>query len=162
ALLAALIVAVTVTRLAPHRRGALYLAALFPAIVMTVLFALDIASFATQRWLAVSLTRSLVKLWAQAWWKGEQLLPVSAGLLIAALIVVVTTVMLEIMIWAKTLRDFRPALPRRPACPERSRRAAIAAVILLTCGYAVFFQQIASRAWRTEFIGADPIVAFVS
>lgn len=154
ALFAALIIAGTVTHLAHHRRGALYVAALFPAIVMTALFALDIASFATQRWLAVSLTRSLVKLWMQAWWKGEQLLPVSTGLLIGALIAVVTTVMLEIIIWAKTLREFRPGLPQRPA--------AIAAVILLTCGYAVFFQQVASRAWRSELIGADPIVAFVS
>ena len=80
ALLAAVIIAGTVTHFAYHRRGALYLAALFPAIVVTALFALDISSFATQRWLAVSLTRSLVKLWVQAWWKGEQLLPVSAGL----------------------------------------------------------------------------------
>ena len=49
ALLAALIVAGTVARLARHRRGAPYLAALFPAIVVTALFALDISSFATQR-----------------------------------------------------------------------------------------------------------------
>ena len=151
--LAALIVAGMVARLARHRRGALYLAALFPAIVVTALFALDIASFATNRWLAVSLTRSLVKLWVQAWWDGEQLLPVSAGVLIGALIVVATTVMLEIVIWAKTLKEFRPAVSRRPA--------AIAIVILLTCGYAVFFQQVASRAWRSELIGADPIVAFL-
>jgi glucan phosphoethanolaminetransferase (alkaline phosphatase superfamily) len=154
ALLAALIAAGLVARLAPHRRGAQYLAALFPAIVVTALFTLDIASFATNRWLAQSLTRSLVKLWAQAWWKGEQLLPVSSGLLIGALIVVVVTVILEIMIWAKTLKEFRLAVPQRPA--------AIAVVILLTCGYAVFFQQVASRAWRSELIGADPIVAFLS
>ncbi len=75
ALLAALIIAGTVAHLAGHRRGALYFAALFPSIAVTVLFALDIASFATNRWLAVSLTRSLVKLWLQAWWDGEQLLP---------------------------------------------------------------------------------------
>jgi glucan phosphoethanolaminetransferase (alkaline phosphatase superfamily) len=154
ALLAALIVAGTVARLARHRRGAPYLAALFPAIVVTALFALDIASFATNRWLGISLTRSLVKLWLQAWWNGEQLLPVSAGVVTGALIAVGTTVMLEIVIWAKTLRDFRPAVSQRPA--------AIATVILLTCGYAVFFQQVASRAWRSELIGADPIVAFLS
>ena len=154
ALLASLIAAVAVARLAGHRRGAPYLAALFPAIVVTALFALDITSFATNRWLAVSLTHPLVKLWLQAWWNGEQLLPVSAGVLIGALIVVGTTVMLEIMIWATTLREFRPSMPRRPA--------AIAAVIVLTCGYAVFFQQVASRAWRSELIGADPIVAFLS
>jgi glucan phosphoethanolaminetransferase (alkaline phosphatase superfamily) len=154
ALLAALIVAGTVAHLAGHRRGALYFAALFPAITVTVLFALDIASFATNRWLAVSLTRSLVKLWLQAWWDGEQLLPVSAGLLIGALIAVGTTLMLEIVIWAKTLRKFRPGLPQRPF--------AIATVILLTCGYGVFFQQVASRASRSELIGADPIVAFLS
>ena len=151
ALLAALIVAGTVARLARHRRRAPYLAALFPSIVVTALFALDIASFATNRWLGISLTRSLVKLWLQAWWNGEQLLPVSAGVLTGALIVVGTTLMLEIVIWAKTLRDFRPVMSQRPA--------AIATVILLTCGYAVFFQQVASRAWRSELIGADPIVA---
>ena len=154
ALLAALIVAATVARLARHRRGAPYLAAVLPAIVVTALFAVDIASFATNRWLAVSLTRSLVTLWLQAWWKGEQLLPVSAGLLTGALIVAGTTVVLEIMIWGKTLRGFRPAMPQRPA--------AIAAVILLAGGYAVFFQQVAARAWRSELIGADPIVAFLS
>jgi glucan phosphoethanolaminetransferase (alkaline phosphatase superfamily) len=143
-----------VARLGRHRPGALYLAALLPAIVVTALFALDIASFATNRWLAVSLTHPLVQLWLQAWWKGEQLLPVSAGVLIGALIAVATTVMLEILIWAKTLREFRPAVPRRPA--------AIATVILLTLGYAVFFQQVASRAGRSELIGADPIVAFLS
>lgn len=153
ALLAALIVAVTVARLTRHRRGALYLAALFPAIVMTTVFLIDIASFATTRWLAQPLTRSLVKLWVQAWWKGEQLLPVSTGLLIGALIVVGATVTLEILIWAKTLKEFRLALPRRPA--------AVATLILLMCGYAVFFQQVASRAWRSELIGADPIVAFL-
>jgi glucan phosphoethanolaminetransferase (alkaline phosphatase superfamily) len=154
ALLAALIVAGTVAHLAGHRRGALYFAALFPSIAVTVLFAIDIASFATNRWLAVSLTRSLVKLWLQAWWDGEQLLPVSAGVLIGALIAVGTTMMLEIVIWAKTLREFRPGLPRRPS--------AIATVILLACGYGVFFQQVASRASRSELIGADPIVAFLS
>ena len=154
ALLVSLIVAGTVTRLAPHRRGAPYLAAICPAIVVTAVFALDITSFATNRWLAISLSHPLVKLWVHAWWKGEQLLPVSTGLLIGAALVVVTTVMLEIVIWAKTLRAFRPAVPQRPA--------AVAAVILLTCGYVVFFQQVVMRAGRSELIGADPIVAFFS
>jgi glucan phosphoethanolaminetransferase (alkaline phosphatase superfamily) len=154
ALLASLIVAGTVARLAAHRRYARYLAALCPAIVVTALFALDIASFASHRWLGISLTHSLVALWLQAWWEGEQLLPLSAGLLTGALIVVGMTVVLELVLWAKTLRQFRPGVPERPAT--------IAIAILLMCGYAVFFQQVASQARRSELIGADPIVAFVS
>ncbi|MBY0493776.1 MAG: sulfatase-like hydrolase/transferase [Cyanobacteria bacterium] len=153
ALLAALIVAGTVTHLAPHRRGALYIAAFFPSIVVTALFAIDIVSFATNRWLAVGLTHSLVKLWMQALWNGEQLLPVSGGVLTGAAIVVAAAVILEILIWAKALKEFRLTMPQRPA--------AIAAVLLLTCGYAVFFQQVASRSGRSELIGADPIVAFL-
>ena len=152
ALFAALIAGAALARLTQQWRGAPYLGALFPAIVITALFGLDIASFATNRWLAISLTRSLVKLWAQAWWKGEQLLPVSSGVLFGALIVVVTTVMVEMMIWAKTLRGFRLSLPRSPA--------AVAIVVVVTCGYMVFFEQLAVRASRSELIAADPIVAF--
>ena len=149
ALIISLMAAGALLRVGGRRRSTLYLAALFPAVAFTAVLAIDIASFATNRWLAISLTHSLVTLWLQALWQGERLLPLSAGLLSGALIVVCTTVMLEIVIWAKTLREFRPAVSLRPA--------AVATVILLTCGYAVFFQQVASRAWRSELIGADPV-----
>lgn len=154
ALFTSVVAAGALLRVAGPRRPWLHLAALFPAIAVTVLFAIDIASFATNRYLGISLTHSLVRLWLQAWWKGEQLLPLSVGLLTGALIVVVIAVVLEVALWANALKDFRPSVPRRPA--------AIATAILLACGYAMFFQQLASRAGRSEVIAADPIVAFVS
>ena len=153
ALVAALIVAGTVLRLAGHRRGATVFAALFPSIVVTALFVLDIANVASKRSLGTSLTHTLVTLWLQAWWNGEQLLPFSASLLTGALIVSAAALTLELVIWAKTLREFRPRMTQRPA--------AIAAVILVSCAYAVFFQQIAPTAGRSELIGADPILAFL-
>jgi glucan phosphoethanolaminetransferase (alkaline phosphatase superfamily) len=81
------------------------------------------------------------------------LLPLSANLRIGALIVVGVALALEFALWVKTLRGFRPGVPPR---------SAIAAAIVLTCGYAVFFQQLATHARRSDLISAEPIVAFLS
>lgn len=153
ALAAALVVAVAVQRYGGRGRGALVAAALFPSIVITTLFTLDIANFASHRALGLSLTHSLVALWLQAWWSGEQLLPLSASLVAGALALIGSAVTVEIAIWVKTLRQFRPGVPRRPA--------AIAALVLLSCGYAVFFQQLAAHSGRSALLGADPILAFL-
>jgi glucan phosphoethanolaminetransferase (alkaline phosphatase superfamily) len=142
ALVAALILAGTVARLAGHRRGAPYLAALFPSIVMTALFALDIVSFATIQSMGISLTRSLVTLWLQAWWDGEQLLPISTNVLLGAAVAAGLAVLLEFVIWANTLKEFRPRVSLR--------NAAFATVVLLMCGYPAFVQQ-----------ETDPILAFL-
>jgi glucan phosphoethanolaminetransferase (alkaline phosphatase superfamily) len=161
ALACALIASGVVLRVAGHRRRTLLFAASLPSIVVTTLFALDIANVASHRWLGISLTHTLVGLWLQASWSGEQLLPLSTGFLIGAPVAVATTVMLELAIWAKTLQAYRPGISRHPARPERSRRAAVAIVILVACGYAVFFQQVAARAGRSELISADPILEFL-
>lgn len=153
ALAVVLIIAGTVRRFAGEGRGAAVVAAVFPSVVITALFALDIANFASHRSLGLSLTHALVALWLQAWWSGEQLLPLSATLMAGALMVIGSTVILELVIWVKTLGEFRPGLPRHPA--------AIATVVLLSCGYAVFFQQLAAHSGRSELVGADPILAFL-
>lgn len=149
ALFAALIVSDVVARLAGPRRTTPYLAALLPSVIVTLLLALDIASFVSSRSLGIGLTHSLVKLWLQAWWEGEQLLPVSPTLVIGSLLALVAMLAVELVIWAKTLR----ALPSRMSV----RHAAIAAAILLTCGAPAFVQP--SASYR-ELTGADPILAF--
>lgn len=153
ALLIALIAATTVAHLAVLRGGAPYLAALMPAGVVTMLLALEVTSFAASRMLGVGLTHSLVTLWLRAQWEGEYLLPLPPGLLPGALLAVGVTLGIELVIWARTLRDFRRGLS--------PRAAAIASVILLTCGYPAYVPLTASPAWLTEAIAADPILAFL-
>lgn len=158
ALLAALIAAGTTARLAGHWRGTVYMAALFPALAVTALLALDIASFATSRSLGIGLTHSLVALWMEAWWDGEQLLPLSPGIIAGALAGVAVTVAAELVIWARTLEGMWPPVSAVPSM----RPAAIAAAILLVCGAPVLFEPVSSHPWRSELIGADPVLAFVS
>lgn len=141
ALSAALLLSAAVARLAGRRRWTPYLAALIPSIVMTALFAIDILSFATQRSMGINLTRSLVKLWVQAWWDGEQLLPISTSLLLGAAAAVCATLMVELAIWAKTLAEFRPAVS--------ARTAGLATAAALVVGYPIVPPQ-----------ELDPILAF--
>lgn len=152
ALVVALTIAAMVLRFLGRRPGAVVVAALFPSIVITALFALDITNFATNRALGLNLTHALVTLWLQALWSGEPLLPLSTTFIAGALLVIGAAVILELAIWVKTLRQFRPTVPHHPA--------AIVAVILLTCGYGVFFQQLAVHAGRSELLHSDPILAF--
>ena len=136
-----------------QRRGGCYAAAIPPAIVFTFLCLLYLGNFVSHRWLSISVTHDLALLWIQDWWRGRQLLSLSSDLLATAIAAIATLFVLDLLIWARTLRAFQPSWPRRSV-------AGIGLVLLIT-GYAVFFQQAASAAPRSELLDADPILAFV-
>lgn len=151
ALCISLVLAGSVLRIAGQLRGASYLAAIAPALVFTLLCIVYVANFASHRWLSVSVTHTLASLWIQDWWKGKQLLSLSSDLLKGTVAVIATVFVLDLFIWARTLRGFRVAPPRRPV---------LAIVIVMICAYAVFFQQVLSRAPNSELLGSDPILAY--
>lgn len=153
ALLPALMVTAVLLRWFGHRRGGAYVAAIPPAVVFTLLCLLYIANFASHRWLYVSVTYKLAWLWMQDWWAGRQLQTLSSDLMAGAVAVVGAVFVVDVLVWAWTLRGARPALPRRPV--------AAGGVLLLACGYGALFFYVSSRAPGSEALAADPILAFV-
>lgn len=153
ALLAALTAAWAIRVAANQQRAAPYLAAIVPASIITGLLFLYVATFVTNRWMASNFTYSLISLWLTSWWEGQQLLPLSGGVLPTAASAIGLVFVLQIAIWAQALRPFQPRLRRRPL--------AIVGVLAVIGGYAVFFQQLSWRTSRSDLLGADPILAFL-
>lgn len=148
---AALMAAGAVQWLAGGRRAAPYLAALFPVAAIATLIALYVGTYVSRRWLGVGFDRALASLWLQDWWRGRQLLALfSGGALATMVIVALLALTLDVVIWARALRGWQ--------LRWRAQPAAIAALVIVTCGYAAPF---ASHDARSEWLAADPIIAFV-
>ena len=154
ALLAALIAAGALQWLTGHRRAGSYVAAIFPTAVVAALASLYIGNLVSHRWLGVGFNRSLAWLWLQDWRTGRQVLPLlSTSLLATALGVSVTVLVLDLVVWGRALDGWRLQLPTRPA--------AIAATVIVLCGYAALFSPLVGREIRKELLGEDPLIAFV-
>lgn len=132
-----------------------YIAALLPAIVVTLLTILYVTNFANNLWMGTNVTHKLAELWITDLWQGGAILPVSTSVIAYAIGFTVALIAIDVAIWGRALKEsstwFR--LPRRPLT--------VAGILLVLCGYGLLFQQLSWRTPRSELLSADPILAFL-
>lgn len=147
--------------LVPHRlrafRAATVAAASVPAVMVTALFILYVANFASNLWMGVNVTHKLADLWLWDWWRGGHILPISPSVVWLSSSSVIALFAIELGIWNQAFG----AAVHRGWTITRPRPVTALAMVIIVAGYGVFFQQLTWRTPRSELLSADPILAFM-